>query len=72
MTYAKSGKNIGISRSALFTLSEPCITFSSRIKPKSPRIVPGEASAGFVAPINFLAIETADGPDQTVATTGPE
>ena len=67
-----SEKNIGISRSALATLSEPWTTFSSITSPKSPRIVPGAASAGLVAPISFLAIETADGPDHTVATTGPE
>ena len=63
---------MGISRSALATLSEPWMTFSSRSRPKSPRIVPGAAYAGSVVPISFLAIETADGPDQTVATTGPE
>ena len=40
-----------ISRSAVSGASEPCATFSSIVEAKSPRMVPGAASLGFVAPI---------------------
>lgn len=39
---------------------------------KSPRMVPGADSAGFVAPIIFLPVVTTFLPSQTIATTGPE
>ena len=44
-------KKIPISRSAVSDASEPWATFSSMVLAKSPRIVPGAASAGLVAPI---------------------
>ena len=39
---------------------------------KSPRIEPGEASSGFVAPITWRAEGTACSPSSTIATSGPE
>ena len=39
---------------------------------RSPRIVPGADSNGFVAPIINRALFTAPGPSQIIATTGPE
>ena len=40
--------------------------------PKSPRIVPGAASEGFVVPIIFLVVATTLSPSMTAATTLPE
>ena len=48
---ARSGKKIAISRAADSGESEPCTRFSVSSTPKSPRIVPGSASAGLVVPI---------------------
>lgn len=39
---------------------------------KSPRIVPGADSEGFVAPIIFRPVVTTFFPSHTIATTGPE
>ena len=39
---------------------------------KSPRMVPGAESDGFVAPIIFLPVVTTFLPSQIMATTGPE
>ena len=39
---------------------------------KSPRIVPGALSSGFVAPIMVRTVDTAAGPSITIAITGPE
>jgi len=58
-----------ISRSADSGLSEPWITFSSMIRPKSPRMVPGAASAGLVAPMSERHLATAPSPEMTIFTT---
>jgi hypothetical protein len=39
---------------------------------KSPRIEPGAASSGFVAPITWRAEVTASCPSSTSATSGPD
>ena len=39
---------------------------------KSPRIEPGAASSGLVAPITWRAAWTASWPSSTSATSGPE
>ena len=39
---------------------------------KSPRIEPGAASSGLVAPISCRAALTASVPSSTIATIGPE
>ena len=39
---------------------------------KSPRIEPGAASSGLVAPITWRAAATASSPSSTMATSGPE
>ena len=39
---------------------------------KSPRIEPGAASSGLVAPITWRAASTAGSPSSTIATSGPE
>ena len=38
---------------------------------KSPRIEPGAASTGLVAPISWRAAGTASAPSKTIATSGP-
>ena len=48
---ARSGKKSAISRAADSGESDPCTRFSVVSIPKSPRMVPGSASAGLVAPI---------------------
>ncbi len=40
--------------------------------PKSPRIVPGAASEGFVVPIIFLVVATTLSPSMTAATSLPD
>ena len=39
---------------------------------KSPRIEPGAASIGFVAPITWRAAAIACSPSSTIATSGPD
>ena len=39
---------------------------------KSPRIEPGAACSGLVAPITWRAASTAESPSSTIATSGPE
>ena len=39
------------------------MTFSSMDRPKSPRMVPGAASAGFVDPMSERTLETAPSPE---------
>ena len=39
---------------------------------KSPRIEPGAASSGLVAPITWRAAFTACSPSSTIATSGPD
>ena len=46
--------------------------FSERSVAKSPRIVPGAESAGFVAPIIVRTTEIADSPLTARASTGPD
>ena len=53
---AEPGKKIRISRSAEASESLPWIRFSVRSRPKSPRIVPGAAAAGSVAPMRSRTI----------------
>jgi len=53
-------------------VAEPWITFSSMVVAKSPRMVPGRASLGWVAPIILRTSATTPGPSRTMATTGPE
>ena len=60
-----------ISRFALSGESEAWITFLPISSAKSPRIVPGAASAGFVAPTSARTTVTADFPYQTIRNTGP-
>ncbi len=66
-----SPKKMPISRSAVSAASEPWATFSSMVLAKSPRIVPGAASAGLVAPIILRHSEIAFSPSTIIATTGP-
>ena len=42
------------------------------MRPKSPRMVPGAASAGLVAPMSERHLATAPSPETTIFTTGPE
>ena len=51
--------------------SEPWTMFSCIEKPKSPRIDPGKAFIGSVAPISWYAC-TAFRPFTTIITTGSE
>ena len=46
--------------------------FSESSSAKSPRIVPGAESSGFVAPIIVRTTEIADSPLTASASTGPE
>ena len=52
--------------------SEPCTRFSPVAIARSPRIEPGAAFSGLVAPITWRAAATASGPSSTIATSGPE
>ncbi len=68
----RSGKNSAISRSADSGPSEPCTRFSPVSSARSPRIVPGAASRGFVAPITVRTTFHVSGPPATtIATIGP-
>ncbi len=57
---------------ALAFESEPCTMFSESSSAKSPRIVPGAESSGFVVPIMVRTTEIADSPLTASARTGPE
>ena len=46
--------------------------FSESSSAKSPRIVPGAESSGFVAPIIVRTTEIADSPLTASASTGPD
>ncbi len=46
--------------------------FSLSTSAKSPRIVPGAESSGFVAPIIVRTVAIALGPSSASATSGPE
>ena len=52
--------------------SEPCTRLSGIASARSPRIVPGAAVAGFVAPIVVRTTEIADSPSSTSASVGAE
>ena len=52
--------------------SEPWTMFWPISIAKSPRIEPGAASSGLVAPITWRAALTASAPSSTIATIGPE
>src|SRR5215210_6800911 len=69
---ARSGKNSFASRSADSGESEPWTMFWPTSTAKSPRIEPGAASSGFVAPMTWRAATTACSPSSTIATSGPE
>ena len=52
--------------------SLPCTRFSVNKMPRSPRIVPGAALRGLVAPIIVRTTShVSSGPSSTIATTGP-
>ena len=55
----RSGKNSAASRAADSFESEPWTMFCVVSRPKSPRIEPGAASSGLVAPITWRAATTA-------------
>src|ERR1700722_20043417 len=67
-----SGKNNAASRAADSAESEPWTMFWPISMAKSPRIEPGAASSGLVAPIVCRAALTASRPSSTIATIGPE
>ena len=46
--------------------------FSESSSARSPRIVPGAESSGFVAPIIARTTEIADSPSTASASTGPD
>jgi hypothetical protein len=51
--------------------SLPCTRFSVTTVPKSPRMVPGPASRGFVGPISVRTIcHVSPGPSTTATTAG--
>ena len=52
--------------------SLPWTTFMPIVTARSPRMVPGAAAAGFVAPIMLRTMATAPGPSHTIATTGAD
>ena len=61
-----------ISRCADSNESLPCTRFSVNKMPRSPRIVPGAALRGLVAPITVRTTShVSSGPSKTRATTGP-
>ena len=68
----KSGKNSAASRCRTRASPSrgPCSVPTSIAK--SPRIEPGAASSGLVAPITWRAALTASSPSSTSATSGPE
>src|SRR5207245_2409559 len=68
----RSGKKRSSSRFADSGESEPCTRFSVISTAKSPRIVPGGASRGFVGPISVRTTDVASGPSATNASTGPD
>src|ERR687890_466634 len=60
------------SRSALSGESEPWTRLSGRERARSPRMVPGAASAGVLEPMRFLITLMAPSPFMRIATTGVE
>ena len=66
--HEKPGKNSAISRAADSGPSLPCTRFSVSSIARSPRIVPGAASRGFVVPMSVRITFQASGPSTTIAT----
>ena len=66
------GNHIAISLNADSTESDPWQMFRPTSMQKSPLIVPGAESRGFVAPNIILPVLTTFNPSQTIGTTGPE
>ena len=66
-----SGNQSAISRSADSSESEPWTRLKVTSRARSPRIEPGAASSGSVAPIIWRAAVTASWPSSTAATSGP-
>src|SRR5205823_4163883 len=64
-------KNNATSLAADCGESEPWIRLRPISRAKSPRIVPGAASAALVAPIVERMMGTAFGPSKAATTTGP-
>src|SRR3954454_4173094 len=62
---------VSISRSADSSESEPWTRLYVTSVARSPRIEPGAASSGLVAPITCRAAATASGPSRIAATSGP-
>ena len=70
--YARFGKKSAISRAADSGPSEPWTRFSVVSSARSPRIVPGAASLGFVAPMILrTTCHVFSPPSITIATSGP-
>ena len=67
-----SSEKIEDSLFAFSALSEACITLAVMETDRSPRIVPGSAVRGFVAPITLRRVSTAFGACRIIRTTGPE
>ena len=67
-----SGNQSAISRAADSGESEPCTRLSGIESARSPRIEPGVASAGLVAPIVVRTVAIAPSPSSTSASVGAE
>ena len=70
------GNHNAISRAADSAESEPCtmfcVTARPQSRPRSPRIVPGAATVGSVAPASERNPSITRLPSATIAATGPE
>lgn len=71
-TRPPSGNQSAISAAAVSGASDAWIRFFAVSSAKSPRIVPGADSCGFVAPTIERTTAMAFGPSRTIATTGPD
>ena len=68
---ASPGKKISISRAADSGPSEPWMRFSVSSTARSPRIVPGGASAGLVGPMSVrTTFQVPSGPATTMTMAG--
>ena len=65
-------KKIDDSFLAFSMLSEAWMTLAVIDTERSPRIVPGSAVRGFVAPTKRRMVVTASGPSSIISTTGPD
>src|SRR5215208_2058205 len=68
---ASPGNQSWISRSADSSESEPWTRLNVTSRAKSPRMDPGAASSGLVAPMTWRAAVVASRPSRTAATSGP-